>query len=348
MFRSLQKIALFGVAIGLLTACQKEGEQVVLPDAPSASITATPSSMTVAPDRTNLTGTALTMRWNAVNYGATVPVRYVVQFDKKGGNFAAPAEISAANSTSVAISSADMNKALVQLGIAPGTTGQVDARVKSEIVTIPDRANVKASYSPTLTLTGTAFTNTTYLYVPGDYQGWAPDKAPRLTSPNGDGMYEGYVYFSKASPFKLTSAPDWNHTNYGTGGTGKLSTTGDNLTITEAGYYRIEVDQNKLTWKATKTQWGVIGAATPKGWDASTPMTFDPTTNTWKVDVALKADELKFRANDAWDINLGDNKPANGFLTYGGENIKVATAGTYTLTLNLNEYGKYTYSLTKK
>lgn len=351
MYSSLRKLALFSLVLGVFSACQREGDKVVLPDTPSGTITATPSSLTVAPDRSNLTGTALTMKWTPINYGVSVPVRYAVQFDKKGGNFASPAEISVVNSTSLAISSADINKTLVQLGIAPGMTGQVDARVKSEIVTIPDRANVQASYSPTLTLTGTAFTNTTYLYVPGEYQGWTPSTAPKLTSPNGDGIYEGYVYFSKASLFKFTSAPNWDNTNYGAGDANKLSTsnTSGNLQIAAPGYYRIEVDQNKLTWKATLTQWGIIGAATPKGWDASTPLTFDPATNTWKVDLALKADQFKFRANDAWDINFGDNKPADGILDYNSsDNLVVATAGTYTVTLNLNEYGKYTYTLTKK
>lgn len=336
-------------ASALLTfaACEKEGDRLVLPDTPTFTLTATPSSLTVAPDRANLTGAGLTMRWTAANYGIAVPVRYSVQFDKKGNNFASPTEISAGNSTSVVVTNEDLNKALVVLGIAPGSTGQIETRVKSELVTTPARSNVQAVYSPAVTLTGTAFTNTTYLYVPGDYQGWAPDKAPRIASPNGDGMYEGYVYFSKATPFKFTSSNDWDHTNYGTGGTGKLSTTGDNLSVANPGYYRLIVDQNKLTYSATPTQWGIIGAATPKGWDASTPMTYDAATGTWKTDIVLKADEFKFRANDAWDINFGDTK-ADGILDYGGDNIKVTTAGTYTVALNLSENGKYTYTLTKK
>lgn len=341
--------SLFAAATALvaLVACEKQENRVVLPDTATSTITATPSSLSVAPDRNNLAGTALTMRWTPVSYGIATPYRYVVQFDKKGNNFAAPAEISAGTSTSVAITSDDLNKTLVRLGIAAGTTGQIEARVKSELATQPDRAGVQAVYSPTLTLTGTAYTNTTYLYVPGEYQGWSPSTAPRLTSPNGNGVYEGYVYFSKASKFKITSAPNWDNTNYGAGGTGLLSATGGDIGPLDAGYYRFNVDQNKLTYSITKTDWSIIGAATPKGWDAGTPMTFDPTTNTWKVDLVLKADEFKFRANDAWDINFGDDG-ADGILEYGGANIKVATAGTYTVTLNLNENGKYTYTLTKK
>ena len=60
----------------------------------------------------------------------------------------------------------------------------------------------------------------------------------------------------------------------------------------------------------------------------------------------LKQDEIKFRANDAWDINLGDTK-ADGLLEPGGDNIKVAVAGKYLVTLNLSVGGNYTYVLTK-
>ena len=57
--------------------------------------------------------------------------------------------------------------------------------------------------------------------------------------------------------------------------------------------------------------------------------------------------EIKFRANDAWDLNFGDTN-ANGSLEYGGDNIKVpAGGGTFEIELILNT-GDYTYKLTKK
>ena len=76
--------SLFATATALvaLVACEKQENRVVLPETTTSTITATPSSLSVAPDRTNLTGTALTMKWTPATYGVNVPVRYVVQFDK--------------------------------------------------------------------------------------------------------------------------------------------------------------------------------------------------------------------------------------------------------------------------
>ena len=350
MFNYLQKIVLFGLTLGLLASCEKEGDLVTLAPNAGGTLALTSSVNSLTLNRATSTTTALTLKWNEANYGANVPVRYVVQLDKQGGNFAAPQEISVGTSTSLAMSATDLNQRLTLLGVAASATAPVQVRVKSEIVALPDRANVQAVFSAPATLTATTFAPlilTTYLWVPGEYQGWSPDKAARLISPTGDGAHEGYVNFAAASPFKFTSAPNWDNTNYG-GVVGKLDTKGENLKIDAPGYYLLKADVNKLTWSATKTQWGIIGAATPKGWDASTPLTYDATTGTWKTDIVLKADLFKFRANDLWDINLGDNKPANGFLSYGGENMVVPAAGTYTVTLNLNDPAKFTYSLTKK
>ena len=61
-------------------------------------------------------------------------------------------------------------------------------------------------------------------------------------------------------------------------------------------------------------------------------MTWDAEKGAWvATGVTLKADELKFRANDAWDINVGgtfDN------LVENAGNIKVE-AGTYDIELYL-------------
>ena len=58
-------------------------------------------------------------------------------------------------------------------------------------------------------------------------------------------------------------------------------------------------------------------------------------------------DGIKFRANGAWDINFGDTK-ADELLDYNGDDIKVPTAGTYTVVLDLSKPGNYTYTLTKQ
>ena len=151
-------------------------------------------------------------------------------------------------------------------------------------------------------------------------------------------------YLSLDGEFKFTSAPDWNHTNYGDGGEGTLSTEGGNLSASK-GFYYVEANVTTLTWKATEiTTYGIIGGF--NDWSASLPMTFDAATSTYTVEAELPAGtEFKFRANDDWAINLGG---ALGNLVPGGDNIKVAEAGTYIIILDLSNAANFKATMTKK
>ncbi|WP_291064881.1 MULTISPECIES: SusE domain-containing protein [unclassified Empedobacter] len=80
------------------------------------------------------------------------------------------------------------------------------------------------------------------------------------------------------------------------------------------------------------TNWGVVGSATPNGWDG-------PDVQFWKTDVTnvfvaytdLKAGEIKFRQDNKWELDYGGS---NGKLEKGGKNIAV-DAGTYKITMDL-------------
>ncbi|MDO5524058.1 MAG: SusF/SusE family outer membrane protein [Bacteroidia bacterium] len=188
------------------------------------------------------------------------------------------------------------------------------------------------------------------LYVPGGHQGWAPDTAPTLFSRNYDFKYEGYVYFPEPNTeFKFTSQPGWEGINYGNGGNGNLSTDGGagNLSVSEAGYYKLDADlsSSPYTYNLTKTEWGLIGDATAGGWDNSTPMTFNPETGVWTVTTTLSEGAFKFRANNGWDINLGGNLSQ---LSYGGDNITGIEAATYLVTLDLSDPSAYKATLIKQ
>ncbi len=89
---------------------------------------------------------------------------------------------------------------------------------------------------------------------------------------------------------------------------------------------------------------GLIGSATPDGWDADTTMIQDATdTCIWTLDITLTAGEVKFRANDAWDINWGSSDFPTGIGTQGGANIPVF-AGDYSITFN-SCTGEYTFEV---
>lgn len=181
-----------------------------------------------------------------------------------------------------------------------------------------------------------------YLYTPGDANGWNQE-ASQLLYPTGDTTYEGYAALSVGG-FKFTSQADWDGVNYGsTGVEGELTTDpgAGNLSVDVTGLYWCTVDTEALTYSATYVStYGLIGDATPGGWDASTALTPSEDFVTWSAVVTLGDGEFKFRANDGWDINLGGSMEN---LTPGGDNIASPGAGTYKVTLNL---GQLPYSCT--
>ena len=107
-----------------------------------------------------------------------------------------------------------------------------------------------------------------------------------------------------------------------------------------------EVNLATMTYTLTPiASIGVIGPAQEGGWDSDTDMTYNKETGAWEITIDLKADEIKFRANDGWDINWG-GKTDN--LTEGGANIKIAEAGTYFIQLFPLCETKAHCSITKK
>jgi starch-binding outer membrane protein SusE/F len=92
------------------------------------------------------------------------------------------------------------------------------------------------------------------------------------------------------------------------------------------------------------TSVGLIGSATPGGWDIDTNMVQDAVdTSLWTLDITLIAGEAKFRANDAWDINWGNTDFPTGIGEDGGPNIPVF-AGDYSITFNSGT-GAYSFEV---
>ncbi len=188
--------------------------------------------------------------------------------------------------------------------------------------------------------------SSTALYMPGNYQGWAPDSDDiyTVTSPARDFKFSGIHYFAAATEFAFLDGKDWSAPKLALNGFDDLKWNDDktvascalvaggssNIKIDHANYYRVELNQKKLTCTFTKAGWEVIGDATPGAWDNGTVMNYDPDTKLWSVEMTFTDGEYKFRWNAGWDLNLGGNLSA---LTEGGGNIAI-TAGTYVVELN--------------
>ena len=190
-----------------------------------------------------------------------------------------------------------------------------------------------------------SFKKLSYLYTPGNSNGWNQANSQLLSYDAEAGVYKGLAYLD--GEFKFTNQADWNGTNYGSAGTeGTLSTDpgAGNLTA-EAGLYFVEVNVDELTYKMTPvTSWGMIGDF--NSWGSSVAMTPSADFLTWTGEITVADGQgWKFRANDSWDVCDLGGELAN--LTFGGGNISTLSAGTYEVTLNLATL-PYTATAVKK
>ena len=183
------------------------------------------------------------------------------------------------------------------------------------------------------------------LYVPGAYQGWdASNSETTLSSPNSDRIFEGYKYFPEDnSPFLFTQVPAFALILGDNDGDGILEDNGDTLRVPEAGLYYIRVNLNDKSYSLEKQEWGIAGDATEVGWDQDIDLIWNEEVGALTATIDLSVGEFKFRANDAWDINLGDNE-GDGVLELEGSNLQIAEAGPYQVTLFLDQ-PDYSYEL---
>lgn len=187
------------------------------------------------------------------------------------------------------------------------------------------KINVNAS---TLTYTAVA---TEWGVIGNSTPGGWDDETPLTYVPSSREWRGGMTLV--AGEFKFRANHSWDF-NYGsTAGNATLNFGGDNIPLTLAGDYYFIMDlSNPNAYTYSANTWGLIGDATPGAWDSDQNMTWDPALQAMTITVDLIAGSMKFRANDAWDLNLGGDPNA---LTVGGDNIAVTVPGNYTITLYL-------------
>ncbi|WP_069131293.1 SusE domain-containing protein [Rhodohalobacter halophilus] len=340
-------LAIFGLLV--FTSCEDTAGPVMegAPEAPE--ITEPTSGSSFVLNEEDMDVEMDMMEWSAADFGFSAAVEYTIQMDMEGNSFEEPVEIAKVRGNKYSPTVGDLNTKLLAAGLPFGTESLVHFRIKAEV-----SSNVRAVYSQPVQVGITPYEfEVTYpeIYVPGGYQSasgygndWTPEDAPALYSINSNDRYEGYVYYANDNQeFKFTADRSWD-LNWGDDGAdGTLQENGANIVMENAGYYKVNVDLNNFTYTLLSTDWGIIGDATPGGWDADTDMTYDVDDKVWRITINLNEGEMKFRANDAWDLNYGSDD-ANGTLQPGGGNIPVETAGNYTIELDLTG-PIYRYSL---
>lgn len=349
-------IKLFFIALAplVLWSCKKEENKVYLENGASPTLTLSSGTVTLA--KATGSSNALKAAWSASEFGYPAAILYTLQFDKTGGNFATPYEVSIGTDRAKDFTQLELNTIFLGTGNTADQPGGIIMRVKAVL----SGTSVAAVYSNTVAITGTPYSlEPPSLYIPGAYQGWDPASATRIWAytQSTPKKFDGYVYFDDPSKleFKITTKPDWS-VNYGDGGGGNLAANGSNFAVGSVGLYRIQVDLTTSpgTYIITPlgSGWSLIGPA-GVDWNTDVDFTYDQGTKIWSKTLALKDDEFKFRSNHDWGVNFGDGGGttlAGGkTLSYGGPNLKVPNgAGTYKVELILSGNENFSYKITKQ
>ena len=90
----------------------------------------------------------------------------------------------------------------------------------------------------------------------------------------------------------------------------------------------------------SQSDWGLVGSATPNGWNGPDVEMYQTGPQEFSIYAELGSGELKFRFNEDWGNNFGDNGN-DGTLESGGANIPIS-AGTYFIVMDL---GSATYTI---
>ncbi len=361
------KISFLSIFIMLLTllSCKKEGEQISMQSGSFDDQALSGSAAVVVLSEALNNEIVLTFEWSAASFGSASVVSYVLELspvEDTVNNWAgAYRKVIEGRAREYSFTGLELNNILGQMNLSPGTGHSIAARIVASV----NQFDGKISIIPPV-YSNVAIQNITPysldLYVPGEYQGWNPASAPRLAPVAAlTGLYDGFIYMpgEGIQYFKYTNAPDWDHTNYGDGGNGTFDTDGNaaGLSVPNGGYYYLTANLKENTWTATEVAWGMIGAATPGGWDADTEMVYDEAQQVWTVTVFLHTNgSFKFRANKSWSLDLalddeGKLQYANHpMLPYneGLHEFSVPEDGTYIVTLDLHVAGNYTYSIVKQ
>ncbi len=289
--------------------------------------------------------------WDSTFIGFGGEVSYTWLADEEGGEFTDPLLEYVSDNGGIdhqlTVTNQALEDALATLGVAEGQATTIDWKV------IATGAGLEMSSSIFTVTIKRFFTPPTAIFLVGGSTsaGWNPPTSIPFVQ-TGEGMFEIYAYIEvDGDGFKILESQDGYDGDWGAGSdAGQLVQEGEvNFEVSENGFYRLSVNYNDLTYSLDRFQWAIIGSATPNGWDesADTDMTFNGEKGdySWTVTTNLTDGDMKFRANDSWEVNFGDDGN-DGSLEINGANIPVSSGNDVTITLTLDPVNGYAYSIT--
>jgi len=189
-------------------------------------------------------------------------------------------------------------------------------------------------FLPEIVDDGGGYTISAWGVVGSGYNNWgAFADSPFYTTDQTD-VLVAYVTLVTGD-IKFRKDNDWGLNLGDNGADGTLEQDGANIAVT-AGTYKITLNIGNNTYSMEEYSWGVVGSGY-NNWGSDGPdakFYYDYTTDTFKIGVRLIDGEIKFRFNNDWGLNYGDNG-GDGTLDQDGSNITV-TAGHYIISLDIN------------
>lgn len=294
----------------------------------------TASASTVSPTLATSADNAIDFSWTPSFNGYSGTVTYTLEYDSATKNFSNPQEIAVGPSMyNKSLNNGEINETALNVGIKGETAGSVQYRLKAAT------ALGAISYSEPVTILVNAYTPILRFYLPGGYQAatsngnnWDPGTAPEfirdLRSEVLNDLYYMYIWLPAGAEFKVTQGRSWD-VNYGGAG-GDLSSSGPNLSVTNAGFYRISISRKNMKYEIREGRMGFVGGATGAGWNP--PGVFPnyamgaAATNLFVGITDLGSGGWKLIDNNAWN---------NGSNTY-NETRSYGTGGNSGSTLQVN------------
>ncbi|MEE9407732.1 MAG: SusE domain-containing protein [Polaribacter sp.] len=283
---------------------------------------------------------AVNINWEdpILDSSLAVDVEYVIQAAAPNTSFATPIEVGKVkNMSTISLTNAQLNNIAIQSGIPVDTAGDLELRIVATITDAASNTNLER-ISDTLTINVTTYLtvldlSTTWGIVGSAANNWGATPDLPMFKTDVAGVLVAYVNLT-AGDWKFRENNDWAN-NLGSGGAADDAVSNGGNYTTTAGSFKITLDLNTNKYTKESFSLGIVGGAY-NNWGATPDfmLEYDQYSDVFRGIVTLIDGGMKFRMNNDWGTNYGDDG-ADGTIELNGSNINV-TAGIYIVTVNLN------------
>ena len=351
----LKYITLFAVTALMAVSCKNDVEVRLInsPENFVAPVISSCSNVIVNAD--NSAAESVIFAWKPADFGLPLQILYSVYLEKDNVS----ALMGTSYSTSFSISKGDLNGVVINgLGTAANETATVKAYVTAQIYGADEYAPISSERSNSFTVS-TFMAALKWYHLCGEFNSWTIAEAPLFwETAGGTNQYSCMVDFTIAggngdathSYFKVTAEQNWSADNWGYN---HLTPSWDcpeqndgNLSVPldEGNIFQITVNTSVMTIDKRNIgkYLGVIGSF--NSWDGDAPLNYNSLESAWMTEpLELAAgDEVKIRVDGGWTLNWGTDGTMSSIIAggyeavAGGDNVKVAEAGTYIVKLHAN------------